>query len=123
MAAIYIREQGAILAKRGELIIVRKSGRTILERRVFGIESVSVFGNVQISTQAAVLLMERGVDVCFFTFGGKYVGRLSADRSKNIFLRLSQGGYYRDEHLRTGMARIIVRNKILNQQRLVQACR
>ena len=123
MAAIYIREQGAVIAKSDRRILVKKQGETILERPIISLDSIAVFGNVNITAQAAVLLMENGIDVCFFTYGGRYVGHLAADRSKNIFLRMAQGGYYRDDGLRLSLAKKIVKNKIENQQAVIKGYR
>ena len=115
MPVIYIREQGTMLCKRGERLVVTKNDRVLLDQPLIGVDGVSVFGNVQISTQAAVMLMERGIDVSLFSYSGKYLGHLVSDKSKNIFLRMTQYAVYQDEEKRLQIAREIVRNKIDNQ--------
>ena len=123
MPVIYIREQGTMLCKRGERLVVTKNNRMLLDQPLIGADGVSIFGNVQISTQAAVMLMERGIDVSMFSYSGKYLGHLASDKSKNIFLRMTQYAVYQDEEKRLQIAREIVRNKIDNQISVIRQYR
>ena len=120
MAAIYIREQGAVVQKRGERIIVTKNTKQLLDIPVFQIENMALVGNIQVTTQALHLLMERGVDVSYLTYSGKFLGSTLAESSKNIFLRFEQYRFYLDEEKRLEMARIIVDNKIKNQMDIIR---
>ena len=120
MAVIYIKEQGAIVQKVGERIIVSKNQNQLLDIPVFQIENIAVIGNVQITTPALHLLMEKGVDVSYLTYSGKYIGSTAAESSKNIFLRFEQYCLYFDENKRLQMAREIVRNKIENQSSIIR---
>lgn len=63
MAVIYVKEQGATVQKVGERIIVTKNQNRFLDMPVFQNENIAVIGNVQITTQALHMLMEKGVDV------------------------------------------------------------
>ncbi len=120
MAVIYIKEQGASVQKTGERIIVVKNQEMLLDIPVFQIENIAVIGNVQITTPALHLLMEKGVDVSYLTYSGKYLGSTAAESSKNIFLRFEQYKYYLDEVRRLSMARIIAANKIQNQIEIIK---
>lgn len=123
MSVLYIKEQGSCVAKRGERIVVSKGANTLLEIPHCGIENIVVIGNVQITTQAMHVLMSEGVDVSFFTYSGKYCGRLAAGSSKNIFLRFAQYTLYQNTQERLCLARIIVANKIGNQISMIRAHR
>ena len=123
MAVLYIKEQGAMLRRSGERVLVTKGTETLLDIPVFRIENVALIGNVQVSTQAARLMMENGVDVSYFTYGGKYLGRTTAEASGNIFLRFEQYQCYLDERRRLEIAEAIVRNKIQNQLALIRGTR
>lgn len=79
MAVLYIKEQGAMLQKRSERIVVTKAGKTLLEIPVINIENIAVIGNVQVTAQALHMLLENGIDVNYFTFSGKYLGQTGAD--------------------------------------------
>ena len=66
------------------------------------------------------MLMERGVDVSYFSYSGKYLGQTAADASKNIFLRFEQYRLYLDIEKRMEMAKLIVANKIENQMTVIR---
>lgn len=115
MPAAYIREQGSYIRLKNGKMAVTKGTCILMEIPLFLLESVSVFGSVQISTQAMTKFLESGIPISFFTRSGKYIGQACSGESKNIFLRLSQYEYYRDMGKRTALARKITENKIENQ--------
>lgn len=123
MAVLYIKEQGAMVQKRSERILVTRNKQTLLELPFDRIDSVAVVGNVQISSQALYALMQKGIDVNYFSFSGTYLGCTAADASKNIFLRLAQYDLYQNQEARLEIAKTIVENKIKNQMYLVQTHR
>lgn len=120
MAVLYIKEQGAMIQKNGERIVVTKNHHRLLDIPVLHIENIAVIGNVQISTQALHMLMEKGVDVGYLSYSGQYLGHTAAESSKNIFLRFEQYKFYMDEKRRLEMAKCIVRNKIENQMAMIR---
>lgn len=115
MSVLYIKEQGSYLKKIGERLVVEKGRKTLLDIPVAQVENIAVIGNVQITSQLLYYLMERGVDISYFSYAGKYLGQTAADASKNIFLRFSQYGLYEDIKRRLAIAKIIVKNKVENQ--------
>ena len=123
MGVMYVREQGTTLVKREERILVIKQGKTLIDRPAFGVDHIALFGNIQVSIQAAIMMMEKGTDISYFTYSGRYIGHMAADTSKNIFLRMAQHEYHKDPALRTALAQEIVRNKIANQIQLLREYR
>ncbi|MGN0291928.1 MAG: CRISPR-associated endonuclease Cas1 [Lachnospiraceae bacterium] len=120
MAVLYVKEQGSIVKKSGERIIVEKGTEALCDMPVISIENIALIGNVQMTAQAMRLLMERGVDISYFSYDGKYLGHTASDTSKNIFLRFEQYRCYMDLEKRLEMAKKIVRNKIENQISVIQ---
>ena len=120
MSAVYIKEQGTYVQKSGERIVVTKNSARLLEIPVFQVDNLCLIGNVQISTQALHMLMEKGVDVSYLSYSGKYLGHTAADASRNIFLRFEQYQMYLDEERRLSMARSITENKIRNQLEVIR---
>ena len=120
MAVIYVKEQGAVVKRLGERIVVSKNTMTLLDIPAFQIDNLALIGNVQITTQAMHMLMENGVDVSHFTYGGKYLGHTAAESSRNIFLRFEQYAFYQDMERRMNMARLLVSGKISNQIALIR---
>lgn len=123
MAVLYVREQGSLLCKRGERLLITKGGKTLLDQPLIHIEAVSIFGNVQVTSQMLSILLQRGIDISYFTSYGKYLGHTAPERSRNIFLRMIQYDIYQKEEGRLLYARTIVRNKIENQISLIEAHR
>lgn len=121
MSVIYIREQGSTVKRSGERLIVTKQRQNVLEIPIFQVDSLAVMGNVTVTTQAMSLLMDRGIDINYFTYSGKYIGTMSSDSGKNIFLRLAQYELYQNVDKRLALARIIVANKADNQLRLISS--
>ncbi len=123
MTAVYIREQGSTLSRNGERICIVKGGKTLIERPVFGIDNIAIFGNVQITSQALHMLLDKGIDVSYFSYQGKYLGHTASDTSKNIFLRMQQYDCYENIDRRCEIAKIIVSNKIENQIAVISGWR
>ena len=120
MAVIYIKEQGATVKKMNNRIIVEKNRVKIADIPVNSVTDISIMGNVQVTTQALHMLMEKGIDINYFTYSGKFLGQLGADSSKNIFLRFEQYARYQDLEARLKIARTIVANKIDNQIEVIR---
>lgn len=120
MSVIYIREQGSIVKRVSERLIVCNKGKDVLEISASDIDSLALFGNVQITNPALQMLLELGVDVNYFSYSGKYLGKATGDRSKNIFLRLSQYAFYNDLEKRLEVGRTIVKNKAENQLKMIK---
>lgn len=123
MAALYVKEQGALVQKRSERILVTKNRQTLLEMPFSHVDSVAVIGNVQVTSQALHAFLTKGIDVSYFTFSGQYLGNTSPESSKNIFLRLAQYELYQNMEERMKIARVIVKNKIWNQMSLIRGFR
>lgn len=117
---LYVQDRGAsIRLSRGRLI-VSAPGKTATEVRVSNTSSVTLYGNVQVTTQALRTLMEEGVPVLFATSGGWLVGRgLGAD-TKNVELRRAQYRASEDGDNRLKLSRAFVKAKILNCRTLLR---
>ena len=102
MTSVYVKEQGAMVRKRGERLVVSKQGETIEEFPMNQVSQVVLMGNVQITTQTMVALVQRQVDVAFLSSYGKFrpVARAIVDakiHNQRVVLqrqarRLAEGG-------------------------------
>jgi len=114
MAFLYITEQGAVLKKAGERLIVEKDDVVLLDTPASKIEGVLIFGNVQFTTQAVQLMFQQGVEMGLFTRHGKLLGQITSPLTKNITLRQRQYALQADTGFSLSIARIIVKAKMLN---------
>ena len=119
MATLYLTQQGAVLKKTSQRLVVEKDNVRLLEAPVFQVDRILIFGNVQIGSQTVAFLLERGIDVSFLSLGGRLRGRLASAQSKNAFLRLAQYDRSRNEAFRLRLAKSFVGGKLKNQKALL----
>jgi len=117
MAVVYVKEQGAVIRKHGGRILVEKDHELLLEIRLT--DSVAIFGNVQVTTQALSELLDRGIPLALYTRHGRLKGHLVPDLSKNVPLRVAQYRMALDEAASLGLAKAVVRAKLRNAGRLL----
>jgi CRISPR-associated protein Cas1 len=125
MTVLYVKEQGAVVRRDAEQIKVthrkeRQQKDTLLRSMsIQEVEQVVLFGNVQLTTQAAALLLQHDVDVVFLSLYGSYRGRLGKDGSKFARLRHAQLALSGDERRSLAVAHSIVQAKLANQRNLL----
>jgi CRISP-associated protein Cas1 len=141
---LYVQEQGARVGVEGERLVVKsktsatelleapetrhddekrlvvKSKTSATEARLSNTSQVSIYGNVQVSTQAIRILLERGIPLFFFTYGGWFTGRLVGHDSKNIDLRIAQHRAAADVDFCLNFARALVAAKLRNARTLLR---
>ena len=117
---VYVQAQGAMLRLDGERLVVQCKGENATETRLTNISHVSLFGNVHVSAPAIRKLMDRGIPVLFFTYGGWFVGQALGHDSKNVELRLAQYATSRDRLRCLRLARGFISSKILNCRTLLR---
>ena len=114
MAFLYITEQGSVLRKTGDRLIVNKEGEVLLDLPCHKIEAVLIFGNVQFTTQAVHELSEHGIELAIMSRRGKLIAQLTSPMTKNVELRIAQYERYRDSDFILRISKAIVAGKILN---------
>ena len=126
MTVLYVKDQGAVVRREIEQIKVtrpkdrQRPDAVLANISVRELEQVVLCGNVQLTTQAAALLLQNEIDVVFLSLYGSYRGRLSRDGSKFARLRHQQLALTGDEHRSLGVAKHIVQAKLANQRLLLQ---
>jgi len=114
VAYLYLTEQGAILRKAGDRFLVEKDDEVLLDLPYHKLETVLLFGNIQVTTQALGEMLEKGVGLGLFSRQGMYRGSLAPARGHNIQLRVAQFRKYEDSAGALALARAIVTAKIAN---------
>lgn len=120
MSCLYVVEQGSKIKHiEGQFVLKVKGG----EDRIIPdetLESISIFGNSVLTTQAIKACLEKDINVSFLSTKGKYFGRLLSNTSTNPD-RLKAQVYLSDntdECLKFG--KIILKAKINNQAVLLR---
>ncbi len=116
MSTYYVREQGAVVRKQEQRLLVTKERNAVMaEIPLHQLDQLVVMGNVQLTTQALALLLQAEVDVVFMSLHGKVRGRLVANESKFAELRLKQLQVMSNELENLALAKAIVVGKLANQ--------
>lgn len=120
LATVYVTGHGTRVGKSGfEVTIVQPDGdKTTLPMK--DVRHISLFGNVQISTQLIHECLEQGISVSYLTAAGRLLGMAHPINTKNVLVRQAQFRRFDDEQTRLRLAQAIVRAKILNQRTLLR---
>src|SRR3972149_1474827 len=108
MATYYVREQGAVVRKQDERLVVTKDRAIVAEIPMHQLDQLVVMGNIQLTTPAVGILLQSEVDVVFMTIHGRVRGRLMANESKFAELRLKQLQMMTNEQANLAVAKPIV---------------
>lgn len=81
---------------------------------------LSLYGNVQVSTQAFHALLERGIPVAFFSRGGFFKGWATGLPHGNVFVRKAQFAAAQDFERALAISRRLVEAKLRNQRTLLR---
>lgn len=117
---LYVQEQGARVGLAGDRLVINGRETGHLEARLANTSQVSLFGNVQLTTQALRALVGRGVPVALFTAGGFFLGRVVGQESRNVELRLAQYRAATDPATALRVARGLIASKIRNCRTLLR---
>ena len=116
---LYLNTQGLRVGCKDEVLTVKEKDRVIEEVRMRDLSHVALFGNIQISTQAIQSLCEQEIPVTYFSMGGWFYGITRGHALKNVFLRMEQFRFARDETVCLSLARQFVHGKIRNHRTLL----
>ncbi len=116
---MYVQEQGARVAKKGEVLEVWLKDKKLGESRLFETSQVCLFGNIQVTTQALAQMLDNGIPVAFFSTGGWFRGIAHGMWHKNVELRRIQYMATADGEVSLEFARSFTAAKIENSRTLL----
>lgn len=120
LGVVYVSEPGSRLGKSAfELVITTPDGNHT-EVPLKDVRHISLFGNVQMSTQLVHQCMESGISVSYLTSGGRLIGMNHNLTGKNVLVRREQFRRFDSPETCVALARYVVRAKILNQRTLLR---
>jgi len=120
---LYVVEPGARVGISGEVLQVRVEGGVIAEARLMEVATVSLFGNVQISSQAMRAVLEREIPVFYLSYGGWLSGYARSVNDHSIDLRIAQHKVVDDAGRALELSRAFVLGKVRNQRTMVRRAR
>jgi CRISPR-associated protein Cas1 len=111
---LYVQSSGTRVGKSGEEFVISPREGPKQTARLGQTSQVSLFGQVQITTQAIQAALGRGIPICYFSFGGWFYGMTAGHWHKNVELRRLQYRYAESPTVGLGLARAFVATKIRN---------
>jgi len=113
---MYVVAQGGMVGKSGDTLTVKVRGKVVAKARLLDVSSVSIFGNAQVTAQATRELLERGIPICHFTYGGWLKGVTWGMAHKNVELRMHQFRVAGDQPASLAIAKKMVKAKLRNSR-------
>jgi CRISPR-associated protein Cas1 len=114
------QRQGTRVGVRGASLRVTESdGTTTQELPLASVESLSLLGSVQVSTQTLHTLADRGIPVAFLSGAGRLVSLLDPLDSVSAETRRNQVRRFDDPAVCLALARQLIASKIRNQRTLL----
>lgn len=117
---VVAQREGVHIGIRGMgLKMTDRDGATVKEMPLANVESLSVLGSVQVSTQALHALADRGIPVAFLSAAGRLVAMVDPLDSVSADIRRAQVRRLDDPQVRLELAQSLVTSKIANQRTLL----
>ena len=114
MAILYITQQGAMLHKSGNQVIVKKGREVLQEIPIVHLDEVVIFGNGHITTPTIGYLLHKSIPVSFLSSQGKYKGKLQPPYAKDTLIRKHQYAVAAEPPQCLELAKCFIRGKLRN---------
>ena len=119
MATIYLIEQGTYIYKTYQRFVIQTSDKKTIEIPIREVETILVFGNIQLSTPVINACLEAKITVLFLSRQGQYKGHLWNLEAINLDNHLTQFKRREDEIFKLNVSSAIVKGKLLNSKQLL----
>ncbi|MBF0625852.1 MAG: CRISPR-associated endonuclease Cas1 [Magnetococcales bacterium] len=132
MPTLYVTEQGAVVRVAGSSVIVTldvdpdgdgplpPTRSVLLEVEPHRLEMIGLVGRIHITGNALLLCLERGIGVAWFSWNGRFLGRVVPPAARSGDLRLLQYRAVSDPATALVLARSVVAGKCANAQAVLR---
>ncbi len=118
---VYVQAyRGKVAKKNDELVITTGDDGTETRARLRDTSQLALLGNVYLTTPCLHELLRRQIPVCWYSYGGWFLGYSCTMGHKNVELRTAQYQASFDERRCLDLARTFVRAKIHNCRTLLR---
>lgn len=117
---LVVQRYGSRIGREDELLVIQPLDDAPTRVPLLDVSEVSLFGNVQISTQAMTACFHAGIPIAFFSVGGWFQGLATAPGGGNALRRLEQYRFCTDAPRSLQAARELIHRKIRNSRTLLR---
>jgi CRISPR-associated protein Cas1 len=116
---LYVQEQGALVGKRGQSLIIQKDGAEVARVRLKDLSQLVLCGRVMVTAQAVHVLCEAGIPIVHLSLGQWFYGITSGITLRNAYDRAAQFDAALRPERTLPLAREVVHAKGSNQRTLL----
>ena len=116
---LVVQNHGAYIGRRGGELTVTLEGETLTRHPLEQIQSIYIYGAIQISTQAVQGCLERSIPIAYFSPAGRFLGMTSGLPTSGTDARQGQYRIFAEPGIRAKLAASILTAKIHNQRVLL----
>ena len=117
--ALYLNTPGLRVGVKSERLVVKDKDKVIDEVRLRDVNHLTLFGQIQLTTQAVQELCQLEIPVTYFSMGGWFYGLTHGHGLKNVQTRIEQFRRAADPAASLELARQFIHGKIRNQRTLL----
>ncbi len=117
---LYVQTQGAMVGKRGNVVVVRKNNDEIGRARLIDLDHLVVCGNVIVTAQTVHLLCEAGIPIVHLSRGHWFYGVTNGLALRNAYDRAAQFAAAARPDRCLAFARAVVLAKAMNQRTMLR---
>jgi CRISPR-associated protein Cas1 len=111
---LYVTSPNAYLALDGETVVIRKEEQDVFRIPLLNLEGIVTFGYTGASPALMGACAKRNISLCFMSFGGRFLARVTGVTRGNVLLRKRQYALSEEEAGSLTIARGIIAGKIYN---------
>ena len=114
MSLLYVNEDGTLIGIDGNRLAVKYSDGLLRSVPIETVDSITILGQAQLTTQCIRTCLERGIPVAFFSKGGRYFGHLHSTGHVDAALQRKQSFLY-DRDFAFRLSKRLISAKMKNQ--------
>lgn len=115
MSLLFVNENNAVIGIESNRCFVKYSDGMKKIVPIETLESITIMGHAQMTTQCVQECLKRGISVLYYSKGGTYFGRLHSTGHVNAERQRKQSSLY-DSQFAIDLAKNIISAKLKNQQ-------
>ncbi len=116
MPTLYLLEQYSYLKKESNTVKLIKDNNVICQIPIIKFDKIVVQGNITITQPLIEELVQRGIDIHYVSYTGKYISSILSYESKNLFIRKSQYQLAFNKEEKLKLAKFFIQGKAYNQR-------